>query len=542
MPELQLAPGERIAVRYEDPPLFEATKYDNTGMVTLLLSRGASLKDRNLVGHTLLHATAEYNAQHDEVEQQGNTALHYAVDYGRINLAAAACCRGRCEYYKYPNGDTSPPGNITKMLLLNGKAGPNKKDYNGTTPLHDAIVLDEASFAEEESQAGYTVIEEQPERIHVALVQLLLSQGADVNVKNDTSGYSPLHQALYDGYERTAAKSKFGVTPLHVAAAFAFDASASLWKELLAHDQYTTSTRTMTANPAGADFRTGGSGGAREAGRRLPARVSDTTGLAHPRPSQQQALTTAGQPASAPATRMGSETVVASVTPVIASTVNGSLETTGIDPVSAVERHDKSEDADSTEVRGKSSVAAPAALVPLDIPIVNENVEAAETATTNNNKRAHEEGVEDTALQESHPRKRAAIGNDESTVPSSGQTTDETVGDSSDDVEMKEATDEEQVLRNGTIHASEEDRRTHEDFCNKLEETQQVDVYDVGSKDWLAAKIVGLNDEGYTVHYMGWNSKCDEKIDKVAAIASSPIHESHQGVGKASSQDRQAES
>ncbi|KAG2777176.1 hypothetical protein PC129_g5198 [Phytophthora cactorum] len=239
----------------------------------------------------------------------------------------------------------------------------------------------------------------------------------------------------------------------------------------------------------------------------------------HPK---QQALTTAGQPASAPATRMGSETPVASVTPVIASTVNGSLETTGIDPVSAVERHVKSEDADSTEVRGKSSVAAPAALVPLDIPIVNENVEAAETATTNNNKRAHEEGVEDTASQESHPRKRAAIGNGESTVPSSGQTTDETVGDSSDDVEMKEAKDEEEVLRNGTIHASEEDRRTHEDFCNKLEETQQVDVYDVGSKDWLAAKIVGLNDEGYTVHYMGWNSKCDEKIDKVGSYRIQP--------------------
>ncbi|KAG3114409.1 hypothetical protein PI124_g6276 [Phytophthora idaei] len=170
-------------------------------MVTLLLSREASLKDRNLVGHTLLDTTAEYNAQHvfdlvvggtpmDEVEQQGNTALHYTVDYGRINLAAAACCRGRY---------------ITKMLLVNGKAGPNKKDYNGTTPLHDAIVLDEASFAEEESQAGYTVIEEQPERIHVALVQLLLSQGANVNVENDTSGYSPLHQALHDGYERTAA-------------------------------------------------------------------------------------------------------------------------------------------------------------------------------------------------------------------------------------------------------------------------------------------------------------------------------------------------
>ncbi|ETL42670.1 hypothetical protein L916_06578 [Phytophthora nicotianae] len=221
------APGKRITVRYEDPPLFEAVKYDNTGMVKLLLSRGASLKDRNLVGHTLLHTTTEYNAQKvfdlivtdapkDEVDQQGNTALHYAVNYGHVNLTARLLAAG-ADVNATNTRMVTPQHlavrrgrvDIARMLLVNGKADPNTKDYTGNTPLLDAIVLDEASFAEEEFffffQSGATVVEEQPERIHVALAQLLLSHGADVNVENDTSGYSPLHQALRDGYERTAA-------------------------------------------------------------------------------------------------------------------------------------------------------------------------------------------------------------------------------------------------------------------------------------------------------------------------------------------------
>ncbi|POM78701.1 Histone-lysine N-methyltransferase [Phytophthora palmivora] len=79
---------------------------------------------------------------------------------------------------------------------------------------------------------------------------------------------------------------------------------------------------------------------------------------------------------------------------------------------------------------------------------------------------------------------------------------------------MSEPMDEEDVIRNAAIHASEEEKRAHDEFCRNLEEKQQVDVYDVGTKEWLAAKIEHLNDEGYTIHYMGWNSKCDEKISR----------------------------
>ncbi|KAL7683036.1 putative AWS domain, Zinc finger, FYVE/PHD-type, Zinc finger, RING/FYVE/PHD-type [Plasmopara halstedii] len=68
-----------------------------------------------------------------------------------------------------------------------------------------------------------------------------------------------------------------------------------------------------------------------------------------------------------------------------------------------------------------------------------------------------------------------------------------------------------EVLHNDAQYASNFD---HENFWRNLAEDQQVDVFDANTKAWLAAKIVDLDDEGYTVHYMGWSSKCDEKIQK----------------------------
>ncbi|KAG7390309.1 Histone-Lysine N-Methyltransferase ash1l [Phytophthora pseudosyringae] len=187
----------------------------------------------------------------------------------------------------------------------------------------------------------------------------------------------------------------------------------------------------------------------------------------------------------------------------------------------AGEQHIESDDVDSTELERKSA-AATEVLDLVGPSGVNGSVETAETVSVSN-KRAHDEAVEGTASHDSHPRKRAAIGSDESAVPSSaGQTTDETVGDSSDDVEMSEPIDEEEVLRNDAFHASEEEKCAHEEFFRNLEEKQQVDVYDVGTKAWLAAKIERLEGEGYTVHYMGWNSKCDEKIDRANSYRIQP--------------------
>ncbi|GMF48603.1 unnamed protein product [Phytophthora fragariaefolia] len=141
---------------------------------------------------------------------------------------------------------------------------------------------------------------------------------------------------------------------------------------------------------------------------------------------------------------------------------------------------------------------------------------------TSTKKRAHGAN-EGGSLQELHPPKRVALGHGESIVSvAAGQTTDETVDDSSDDVEMVELLDHEEVLRNQATHTTGEDKQAHQEFCSNLGEKQQVDVYDVRTKAWLAAKIERIDEESYTVHYMGWNSKCDEKIVKSSAYRIQP--------------------
>uniref|UniRef100_H3HAU7 Histone-lysine N-methyltransferase n=1 Tax=Phytophthora ramorum TaxID=164328 RepID=H3HAU7_PHYRM len=475
--ELQLAPDASTIVRSEDSPLFEAVKSDNAGTVKLLLSRGASLEGRN-----------------------GNTALHYAVDYGRVDFTARLIAAG--VDVNASNTRMITPlhlavrrgrVDIAKMLLVNGKADSNKKDYSGNTPLHDAIFLDEASLAEEEPLGDEAVVEQDPEQIHVALAELLLSHGADANQENDTSGYSPLHQALRDGYERTAVvllahganaseKSKFGVTPLHVAAAF--DASESLWKELLVHGADPTARNDDGKTPL--DL-VPGSHSELDKLDKMEGASSASVGDAEPFQQAQVQL---------------SVEQLVSVTEHAASVIAN-----GVDGGATV----KSAAIAIKAVGGDASSSKP----PTDSATNETKAEAIagkgdKSAT---NKRAYEEGAEDIVSQQLHPRKL---------LISAEQTTDETVGDSSDDVEMSEPIDEEEVIRNDALHSTEEDKRAHEEFCRGLEGKQQVDVYDVGTKEWLAAKIERVDDEGYTVHYMGWSSKCDEKIEKANSYRIKP--------------------
>ncbi|GMF34126.1 unnamed protein product [Phytophthora lilii] len=175
-------------------------------------------------------------------------------------------------------------------------------------------------------------------------------------------------------------------------------------------------------------------------------------------------------------------------------------------------------DGASTVVKGESTGGG---VAPTETLTVREDAKVTDAVPVTN-KRAYE-GAQEGNVEEVYPRKRVALENGESTgVSSAGQTTDETVGDSSDDVEMSEALDEEKVLRNDALRATEEDKLAHEQFCLNLKDKQQVDVYDVGTKEWLPAKIELVDGEGFTVHYMGWNSKCDEKIEKINSYRIQP--------------------
>ncbi|RLN63945.1 hypothetical protein BBJ28_00017038 [Nothophytophthora sp. Chile5] len=136
-------------------------------------------------------------------------------------------------------------------------------------------------------------------------------------------------------------------------------------------------------------------------------------------------------------------------------------------------------------------------------------------------KRAHE-GEEGDAMSE-HQRKRVALSSGERASPTvAAHQKDETVGDSSDDVEMQNPCDEEDAVRDDASRFSEEEKRAHEFFCGELAEKQQVDVFDVGTKAWLPAKIKGVDVGGYKIHYMGWNSGCDERIDKAKSYRIMP--------------------
>ncbi|KAL3668229.1 hypothetical protein V7S43_007087 [Phytophthora oleae] len=224
---------------------------------------------------------------------------------------------------------------------------------------------------------------------------------------------------------------------------------------------------------------------------------------------QQQTQSMTGQFSDATARTVDSEVAVDNVPSAVSLTVN---ESSSSNKPSVVEKRDVSSGEASTDPEGKAALAS------VDTLIVNGGAEEAETACTNN-KRA----LEEVTAQDSHLRKRAALGNEKGVAPSfASQTTDETVGDSSDDVEMSESMVDEEAIRNDGVQVSEEGKRAHEEFCSKLKEKQHVDVYDVGTQEWLAAKIVRLDDAGFKVHYMGWNSKCDEKIDKASSYRIQP--------------------
>ncbi|CAI5745501.1 unnamed protein product [Peronospora destructor] len=199
--------------------------------------------------------------------------------------------------------------------------------------------------------------------------------------------------------------------------------------------------------------------------------------------------------------------------------VNRNLVATEADAVSskpAVELlnqfgNKSSSDVFSTDLGDKVSYAGLASVDFASINGIGGGVKIASIET----KRAYEEEGEDATSRLLNPRKRVALQNNDSSVPNlAGQTTDETVGDSSDDVEMSEPMDKEEVLHNDSACANEEGKRVHEEFWCNLTIKQQVDVFDIRTKEWLAAKIKRFDNEGCTVRYMGWNSKCDEKNRK----------------------------
>lgn len=144
-------------------PLMTAAGRGNIKVVNYLLAQGAepNIADRN--GFTALYSAAgsDYGVSAAEAllkrganpnakNVQGRTALHQAASQGALKIIE---------------------------LLLAYKADVNAKDNGGYTPLYGAI-----SYGAGKGGIG--------------IVEVLIKSGANVNVKNENEGETPLHKAI----------------------------------------------------------------------------------------------------------------------------------------------------------------------------------------------------------------------------------------------------------------------------------------------------------------------------------------------------------
>lgn len=180
-------------------PLYLAIHNDDSYFMKTLITNGAEVNTKYPGGETLLQSAAitgrtesvrvllEAGANINAVNDRGQTALHVPLDVKNSN------------YKKYKLSKD------TLELLLAKGADMNLKDKNGRTPL---LLAAESADGE--------------------IVTLLLDKGADVNAKDDESGFTALHYAARSGKKDAAevliargadinTKDNQGHTPLYVA-------------------------------------------------------------------------------------------------------------------------------------------------------------------------------------------------------------------------------------------------------------------------------------------------------------------------------------
>jgi len=212
---------DAICTRSQESSLHMAVKFDHASTVKLLVERGASIECRDGNGRTplisgsingsnsienLLDVGADVNAFDD----YGSTALRWACLQGHetvVKRLLASGAQNRKDNGDWlplrdaVNGTSSEP--IVQLLLQHFPDSVNERDVNGRTALHSAAI-----------------------KGHLPLVNLLLENGADMEIENNL-GEIPLDYAVYSGSEpivqlllqqspRTIkARAKNGETLLH---------------------------------------------------------------------------------------------------------------------------------------------------------------------------------------------------------------------------------------------------------------------------------------------------------------------------------------
>jgi ankyrin repeat protein len=191
----------------------EVNEVDNKGRSALFYS----IERGNMVAAMkLLEAGASVKGENDE----GQTVLHLAVKHGGVEIIPLLLknnevyeflndldCKGKSVlYYALEKASETDDPNIAFQLVKAGAKAPLVKDWQGNTLLHNAVRENKLNFLNILLQCNLDLNDYDNEgkaALHYAVdsgnkvaTEMLLQAGADVNVREITNKFTPLHLAV----------------------------------------------------------------------------------------------------------------------------------------------------------------------------------------------------------------------------------------------------------------------------------------------------------------------------------------------------------